>query len=389
MKICFVAWNPFGAGGISRVVSLLASELSKEHDISILCLKRNPGNYYNMDLSKIRMSSYEQSLFSKERREILNRIEKYVPLYKFDIVNRNYINIRYPHSFRKHIINYINQNNFDVVIGATGLQEAVLIGGISNKIQAKTLGWLHTTFDLYFNKQKGKMYYDNTLIRSRYFLNKLDGCIVLSRYDQQKLAIENIKSYAIYNSIRLPIVKSDIHSGNYKRIIYAGALNRYVKGVDVLIDGFKIFSQKNHDWCLDIYGEGPDRDFLEQKIIEYDLSERVSIHSYTAHIEDEFAKSDLLLFTSRIEGFGLVMIEAMSVGLPVVVSDLPITRELVKDRGVGWLFENGNPEDLADKLFEAVNADLKLYSHNALHYAETFSVEKIVKKWTELCEIKK
>ena len=56
MKICFVAWNPFGAGGISRVVSLLASELSKEHDISILCLKRNPGNYYNMDLSKEKYS---------------------------------------------------------------------------------------------------------------------------------------------------------------------------------------------------------------------------------------------------------------------------------------------------------------------------------------------
>lgn len=70
MKICFVVWSVFGAGGISRMVSLLSSELSKEHDVSILCLKQNPENYYNMDLEKIHMHVYEQSLPGKVWREI-------------------------------------------------------------------------------------------------------------------------------------------------------------------------------------------------------------------------------------------------------------------------------------------------------------------------------
>ena len=60
-----------------------------------------------------------------------------------------------------------------------------------------------------------------------------------------------------------------------------------------------------------------------------------------------YAHSSMYVLSSRWEGFGLVMIEAMAHGLPVIASDLPITRELLKDKDMAVLFETGNIAQLA------------------------------------------
>ena len=80
----------------------------------------------------------------------------------------------------------------------------------------------------------------------------------------------------------------------------------------------------------------------------------------------------------------LVLVEAMAHGLPIVTSDLPVSKEIMGD--FGMYFENGNIEDLAQKLEEATHIDWQAKSKEALAIARRFDIENIIKQWKELIE---
>jgi glycosyltransferase involved in cell wall biosynthesis len=88
------------------------------------------------------------------------------------------------------------------------------------------------------------------------------------------------------------------------------------------------------------------------------------------------------VLSSRWEGFGLVIVEAMAHGLPVVSSDLPTSLEIMGDFGL--YFQNGNVEDLAEKLHEATQLDWKKKSEEAFTIANHFNLSKIAEQWREI-----
>ena len=90
------------------------------------------------------------------------------------------------------------------------------------------------------------------------------------------------------------------------------------------------------------------------------------------------------MLSSRWEGMPLVLVEAMAHGLPVVTSDLPVSKEIMGDFGL--YFKNGNIEDLAQKLKEATHIDWQAKSKEALAIAQRFDIENIIKQWKELIE---
>lgn len=378
MKICFIAWTTFTHGGIPRVITTLANELCKRHDITILCLKKNPGNVYGLNLSKIELVSYEQNTFSKIRREVLSRIEKKLALYKKSVILKHYISIRYPLSYQRYIINFINNRNFDVTVAASGMEETIFLGGIKHQITCKTVGWLHGSYSHYYSSNKNEIASLNFKQLSEFFLMKLDKVVVLSKNDESEYLSNGIKAVNIYNSL-VPVPEAKCSPEAF-RIVYAGALSE-VKGADLLVEGFRLFAAKNQGWRLDIFGEGPLKGILERKIHDKGLSERIAIHPNTSNIDDEYDHSSIFLFCSRYEGFGVVLLEAMNHGLPIVASDIPITRELLKDENVGLLYESGNPEALAEALLKMVNSDNGIYSKNGRKLVEAFTPQKISREW--------
>jgi glycosyltransferase involved in cell wall biosynthesis len=90
------------------------------------------------------------------------------------------------------------------------------------------------------------------------------------------------------------------------------------------------------------------------------------------------------VLSSRWEGFGLVLVEAMAHGLPIVSSDLPTSKEIMGDFGL--YFKNGDIEDLARRLEEATHIDWQAKSKAALAIAQRFDIKNIITQWKQLIE---
>ena len=94
----------------------------------------------------------------------------------------------------------------------------------------------------------------------------------------------------------------------------------------------------------------------------------------------------MYVLSSRWEGFGLVLVEAMAHGLPVVSSDLPTSLEIMGDFGI--YFKNGDISDLANRLEEATHIDWQKKSKEAIQIAHKFDITHITEQWKALLESK-
>lgn len=135
------------------------------------------------------------------------------------------------------------------------------------------------------------------------------------------------------------------------QILYVGKLIHY-KGVDSLIKAFKIITKSHHNYYLTIVGDGEQREELKDLVKELELCDQVT---FTGWIPDEslpqyYRTSDLLVLPSvpsRREAFGMVLLEAMACGIPVIASAIPGPIDVVKREENGLLVPAENVEKLA------------------------------------------
>jgi glycosyltransferase involved in cell wall biosynthesis len=114
-------------------------------------------------------------------------------------------------------------------------------------------------------------------------------------------------------------------------------------------------------------------------IAQYHLEERIILHPFTNQIQDYYSKAQVYVLSSRWEGFGLVLVEAMAHGLPIVSSDLPTSLEIMGTFGL--YFRNGKTEDLAEKLYEATQIDWETKSKEAITLTQNFTLPHIISQW--------
>lgn len=146
------------------------------------------------------------------------------------------------------------------------------------------------------------------------------------------------------------------------RLLFVGRFV-YIKGVDILLDALKILNEKRDDLLVDLVGDGPLRNDIEKKISNDNLT-NVRLHGWlskndTSHF---YSRAHLFIHPSRIEGFGKVLIEAMNYGLPIVGSNLQVSKELVEKDQCGLLFDNGNAIHLAEKIEEILSTKINMQS---------------------------
>lgn len=358
-KICFLMATPFTKGGEQRVVSVLSNLLyEKGFDVTILCTDFTPINYdlYNLNprVNIIFLDGYQNPVLGEKRvrRDKLYKYNLETGRYKHFLSIQKYINC--DNDTRELVANCINKEGFDYVISLSTIYNTML-AVISNRIKAKTIGWQHSCFERYF-RTPGERHYNQDKF-SKYMFKQLDEYVVLTTHDQQRLKEEfNINSIVINNpkSINSNIVST---LENKKFV----ALGRFVevKNYEMLIDMFYEFNKKNKEWTLDIYGEGPLKDKLIEKVKTYNLEDYITIHPYEQNVENCYLNGSVYLMSSLMEGWGMVIGEAMEFGLPVISFNISSAPEMITDNKNGFIVENYNKEMYVNKMLQlAENPDL-------------------------------
>jgi len=386
MKICFYCDSIFTFGGVQRVLAVLAKSLSKDHDITILTLDDpslndttmyglNSTNIHYINLQYPKIPLYENipcKAYSLLYKTILPQNKLFSKWYGYS---------SFPYTQRSILIKTLNQESYNVVVGVHVFLSFHL-ASIQKQIKAKTIGWMHNSYDAFFSIKKS--YVGKQKNQFKHLMPELDKIIVLSKYDQEKFQKElNVHTEAIYNP--LTIEPKGKGSPEHKKFLAVGRFSPLHKGFDILIEAFAIFSKQNKDWTLDIVGEGPEEDMLRSLICKYHLEKRVTLYPFTKEVEKHYESASVYVLSSRWEGFGLVLVEAMSYGLPIISSYLPVTKELLENRGVGIFFENENIADLAKKMkIITQNTDLISTEQSALKYSKEFGTKNIIMHWESL-----
>jgi glycosyltransferase involved in cell wall biosynthesis len=109
-------------------------------------------------------------------------------------------------------------------------------------------------------------------------------------------------------------------TGRSKVVVAAGRLVLQ-KGFDLLVDAWSLVAGTHPDWELHVYGAGEDRAALENRIRRHRLTGRVRLMGYTDDLLQQMSQASVYVMSSRAEGFPMVLLEAMAVGLPVVSFD--------------------------------------------------------------------
>lgn len=224
--------------------------------------------------------------------------------------------------------------------------------------------------------------------RYRYFSkveNQSDVVVTLTPGDANEW--RNAKRVEIIpNFTMMPM--ANFSDGSAKRVIAVGRLE-WVKGYDRLLSVWKIVSEKYPTWHLDIYGTGTLEQYLKDLQSKQNLNNCMTIHSATSSINKEYGASSILIMTSRFEGFGLVLLEAMQVGLPCVAFDCPFgPAAVIKDGENGFLVPDGNIEQMAIKLSLLMdNLEMRRqFAQSALRTSKLFAVDVVMKRWNTLFE---
>lgn len=355
-NICFVIHNIQCGGGTERVGTRIANELARR--------------------------GYQVSIISYDAKR-----ESFFPLHESITTGVMLSNIleRRTRKFRKYaswkLRRFLLKKQIDLVIDidtyhALWTWPAIKGTGI------RWISWDHFNFN-YMIQQFARLEAINLV---EHHANKL---VLLTDEDRatylEKTNIQPEFIQRIYNP--LSFEEPQYVKRPAKKVVAIGRID-YQKGFDLLLQSWRLVEQQIDDWSLEIVCGYGDWNALQQEAVSIGLK-HVVCSPPTKDVRSKYAEAGIYAFSSRFEGFGLVLTEASTMSLPMVSYECPVgPGEIIEDGKNGLLVEPENTVQFAEKLIWLMRHDKERYAmgRQAFEMAKRFSLNTIIPQWIELIE---
>lgn len=245
--------------------------------------------------------------------------------------------------------------------------------------------WLHTDYLMYDCTAKYKSLFNKIY----YNFNKIIGIsnAVVKRFQEK---YPNTNCEVIYNLIDVEKIKNkanlkEIHFDNELNLISVGRIHN-MKGYDRLV---KVFNRLNQENQLDkvklrIIGDGPDMNMIKTMVCNYKLENKIDVMGKKKNPFPYVKASDAFLMCSRYEPFGLVVLEAMILGVPIISTDVASIKEIM-DEHYGMIIENSE-DGLYKALIKIINYRKILADYKANLKFFQYDIKKIIKQIEDLLD---
>ncbi len=290
--------------------------------------------------------------------------------------------------YKKKLTSYLMEVKPDITVSAVR-REINFINDIQDG--SHKIGEIHFAKPDY--RKVNKPYFPSFI--NRWITAKWQGLLIkqLARLDKFVVLTEEDFGYwsMLSNKVVIPnplaIYPTQQADWNNKAVISVGRYDTQ-KGFDMLIKAWAQVAPKHPDWKLKIFGPG-NNILYQQQAEGLGLKPVVQCMGVSDNVFGEMAKASVYVLSSRYEGFGLVLIEAMAVGLPCVSFDCPAgPKDIITDHIDGILVERNNVDKLAEAICFLIEHDKERqeYATQAKVSSERYRLENIMQKWIALFE---
>lgn len=359
MKKLLMYVNSMNAlGGIERVIANLSERFAQYYDVTIL-VKDSPISAYPL-ANNIKMDSIDTEI----KMDMNSRIKRITNVF-FNI-------FRSIRALRK----YLNDNSYDVIYTATPSNVLELYYA-DKSIRKKIVASEHASYYAYNSVYKKIKEWLYPHLQAISVPTTMDTEI----YKKLGYKVSYIPHITTYSSVHK-------NSLNSKRIINVGRLTSD-KQQDMLLDIWKSVNEKipDCDWKLQIIGSGEEEQNIRNKVNNLKLT-NVELIGHTPKISEYYKDASLFVFTSKMEGFGMVLLEAMSYGVPCISFDCPSgPRDIVTNEKNGYLIDCYKEDLFSDMICKYILAPIeekRKLSNGALETVQNWNNEAIMDKWVEL-----
>lgn len=354
MKLLYLVPKIKNAGGVARVISLKANYFAEHFGYEVHILSQN--------------EEFEKPFYDFNSKIVFHNMNLDGNIFQFF------------YSFKNNINQKINEINPDLILVTDNGLKAFLIPFI---VQSKTPIVFEVHGSKFIEEQTPKTdfaskFISKTKYRFKDFAARRFTKIVA-------LSQESLQEWNSKNGIVIPNpswIKTDTTAALKDKKVVAIARYSYEKGLDRLLLIWEKAIEEYPDWTLDIYTDN--KKSLTEIVTDLGISSTVHIHDFVKNIEEKYLESSIYAMTSRTEGFPMVLIEAISFGIPCIAFDCPVgPRTIIKDNENGFLIPDNDFDLYVEKLsFLMENEEIRIqFGKNGKEISNQFSIEKIMNDW--------
>lgn len=355
IRICFFSGDISRTGGTERVTTIIANALSaRGFDVVILSARGGKKASFITE-SAIHLYSLNMDQFSANFSDF--RLIKRL---------RNFI--------LKNNIDYIV--DVDVILSYYSILASIFAG-------TKVVSWEHFYYDINIGDFGQRM--RRTL--ARIFLLRFSYSIVVLTEKDRKNYLNKHHDNSKILTINNPITPVGDKRSNLinKSVVTVGRLV-HEKGFDLLIQAWVLVHIKRPDWVLRIVGSGDEYENLSNTVARLGLENSIFFIANTENVEKYYLDAAIYVMTSHFEGFGMVLLEARSYGLPIVSFDIDCgPREIIKNNYDGYLVKFGDINALAGRLLELMDSESnRIIFGKRARLDNRFELKNIIGQWEKI-----